>query len=76
MLREKGGEEKPNPHTFIFEMGMSAPLAFVDQIQFMVAILIDEITARKLIRVLAYWLLHVGPAENLKEESETENCLN
>jgi hypothetical protein len=48
---------------------MSAPLAFVDQIQFMVAILIDEITARELIRVLAYWLLHIGPAENLEREN-------
>jgi hypothetical protein len=47
---------------------MSAPLAFVDQIQFMVAILIDEITARKLIRVPTYRLLHIGPAKNLKAE--------
>jgi hypothetical protein len=56
--------------TFIFKMGMSAPLSFVDQIQLMVAILIDEVTARELIRVPTRRLLHVGPSEDLKESRE------
>lgn len=46
-------------------MRIRAPFAFVDQIKFMVTILIDEITTRKLIRVLAYWFFHISPSEYL-----------
>lgn len=54
--------------TFIFEMRARPPFAFINQIQFMVSILIDEVTASELIRVLAYRLLHVSPSENLWTE--------
>lgn len=54
-----------NKTTFIFEMRMRAPFAFVDQIQFMVAILIDEITTRKLIRVVTYWFFDISPSKYL-----------
>lgn len=47
-------------------MGVRAPLALINQIKLMVAVSIDEVTARELIGVVAYWLLHISPAKNLK----------
>lgn len=51
--------------TFILKVRIRPPFAFVNQIQLMVSILIDEVTASEFIRVLAYWLLHIRPSENL-----------
>lgn len=55
---------KLNP-TFIFEVRLRTPLASINQIELVVAVPIDKVSARKFIRVLTYRFFNIGPSKYL-----------